>query len=147
MEKLISSNFTFFHKYLLTPIWSGVFGLRTIMLFIDNRPKKIYFLIAWTIGTLLIYLSAYALKKVSIAGNSLIISNYMKTISIPFSEISRISENRLINYRPISIYLKTPGEFGSRIIFRPFFMFCLPFRSHPLCEELKNTIENVNHKP
>ena len=56
--------------------------------------------------------------------------------TIPLSEISDVTENVWINIHPVTIHLRAPSEFGSRIVFMPKVRF-FDFSSHPVVNELK----------
>jgi len=77
------------------------------------------------------------LKKVSIAADSLIISNYRREIAVPLGEIERITENRWLNYRPVTIHLRHDAGFGRTITFMPKVRPFLLWRSHPIVAELR----------
>ena len=99
-------------------------------------------------GCLAVYSSLHLphnLKKVIINGDKLVVSNFLKTINIPISEISYIRENRVINIHPISIYLKNPTDFGSKITFIPVSRWYLPFGTHPIYKELDALINNESN--
>ena len=49
----------------------------------------------------------------------LYVSNYIREISVPFSEIIDVRQNRWINYRPITIYFRDATEFGGKATFMP----------------------------
>ena len=145
MNKQLSSSSTFFDKYLFFPIWCGWLGYSTIMLYIKNDPKKYTWFLMWLFGSLLIFTFTHNLKKVIINGDKLVVSNFLKTINIPISEISYIRENRVINIHPISIYLKNPTDFGSKITFIPVSRWYLPFGTHPIYKELDALINNESN--
>ena len=112
------------------------------MLYIKNDPDKYDWFLMWLFCSLLLFALTHNLKKVVICGDHLEVSNYLKAINIPISEISYIRENRLINIHPISIYLKNPTDFGSKITFMPVSRFILPFGTHPIYKELNALINN-----
>ena len=143
MNKKLSSSATFFVKYLFSLIWFVWLGCETISLYIKNDPDKYTWFLMWLFGSLFIYVCTHNLKSVILSGENLIVSNYLKTIKVPISEIYYIKENRIININPISIYFKNPTEFGSKITFTPASRFYLfPFDSHPIYKELKALINN-----
>ncbi len=84
-----------------------------------DEPPKWAFLFAWAAGAAFIYWSCIRLKEVSVDENFLYVSNYMKEVSIPLSEIYDVTENVWLNIHPVTIHLKSPSEFGDKIIFMP----------------------------
>jgi hypothetical protein len=74
------------------------------------------------------------LKRVRIDATHLYVSNYVKEVSIRFSLIADVTENRWM-YRPVTIHFRSDTEFGQKITFMPtsrFFAF-----PHPIVAELK----------
>src|SRR5262249_14434016 len=79
------------------------------------------------------------LKEVSVDQDFLYISNFLKEISLPLSEIKHVTESRW-NTRAVTIHLYSPSEFGDKIVFMPttgFFGLFGLFSSHPVVAELK----------
>jgi hypothetical protein len=76
------------------------------------------------------------LKRVQIEDETLHISNYIKSIAVPLSEIESIREIKSFSTHPIWITFKSPTDFGKKIMFMP--TWCLPFTSHPIVDELWN---------
>jgi hypothetical protein len=74
---------------------------------------------------------------VRVDDNFLYVSNYLKEITIPLSQIYDVTENLWINIHPVTIHLKTPSEFGDKIKFMPTVRYFAWFQSHPIVEELK----------
>jgi hypothetical protein len=136
MNKTISSDVTFFFKIVFPSVWIGGFAFGTFCHFIYNMPEKWIFLIALLIGTVFLVPLCMPLKRVMIDGNKLIVSNYLKTISIPLSEIEQVTENIFISIRPVWIHLKNATEFSTKIMFMPKTRLCI-FTSHPIVKELK----------
>jgi hypothetical protein len=79
---------------------------------------------------------ALRLKVVNVDEHFLYVSNYLKEIAIPLSNIYDVTENFWLNTHPVTIHLKSPSEFGGRIVFMPKTRF-LFFSSHPVVKELK----------
>ena len=77
------------------------------------------------------------MKRVSVDDNFLYVSNYLKEIAIPLSDIHDVAENRWVNIHPVTIRLKASSEFGDKIVFMPTARFFALFSSHPVVSELK----------
>ena len=99
-------------------------------------PKWIFLLI-WVVGSIFICWDSIRLKEVSVDDSFLYVSNYLKEVSIPLSEIYDVTESSWVNYHPVTIHLKSPSEFGDEIVFMPTTRFFNVFRSHPVVSELK----------
>jgi hypothetical protein len=145
-KRELSSSWTFFDKVIFPIFWSGLFGAGTACLFLQNQPEAPGFLVALIIGSLFIWFSGYDLKKVSVDGDEIIISNYLKTCRVPMSEIVAVTENRMINPKLIWIYFKHRTPLGQRIKFTPVNSFGDRFlfgRKHAVVKYLESRIETI----
>jgi hypothetical protein len=143
--KTISSTATLYFK-LLPVLWSSGFGLVTILLWLgDFRGKnneqapvefKLIFTAVWVVVTTAAWRSCAGLKRVRIDGTQLYVSNYLEEISIPFSNVVKVTEDRWTNIHPGTIHLKNATEFGDRITFMPKSRF-FGWTTHPVVHELK----------
>ena len=91
----------------------------------------------WIVGTLVILWSYAGLKRVRMDSTHLYVSNYFREISIPFNMIADVTENRWLNYHPVTIHFHTPNEFGQKITFMPTTRFFSFWSSHPIVAGLK----------
>ena len=129
-------------KIIFPALWIPTWGFVTLMMFVsgvnDVDPfAKVFFLFAWVVGSAFIYWSSIRLKEVRVDDNFLYVSNYLKEVAIPLSDIYDVTENRWINIHPVTIHLKSPSEFGDKIIFMPKTRVFAFFSSHPVVNELK----------
>jgi hypothetical protein len=129
-------------KIIFPAVWIPLFGFGALALFFDgagdpNAPPKWVFLFMWIVGSAFIYWSCVRLKEVSVDDNFLYVSNYLKEIAIPLSEIDDVTENVWVNIHPVTIHLRSPSEFGDKIVFMPTVRFFAFFSSHPVINELK----------
>jgi hypothetical protein len=124
----VSSSLTFLYKFIFTTVWSGGFGLGTVVMFLCGKPPpdpiRWQFAVAWAIGTAFLLLMCGRLKRVKLDGANLVISNYRHEIAVPVGEIADVWQNRLINLRPVTITFRTETPFGRAITFMP----CASFR-------------------
>ena len=142
MKKTLSAPVTtFVFKFFFSFIWIGGFGAGTIMLFLSGQDEKWGFLLAWLAGSFFIYNFCVKLKRVGIDEKFLYISNYIKTISVPLSDISEIRENLFINLHPIFIRFKYNTFFGQEIMFSPKGYYF--FRQHPIVRELRALVQKI----
>jgi hypothetical protein len=149
MKRKLSSLQTFLNKIVFPLIWIPVWGFGTVMMFFGSlegrngeAPPKWFFLGAWVVGTAFIYWTCIRLKEVSVDDHFLYVSNYLKEIAIPLSDIYDVTENVWINLHPVTIHLRTPSEFGNKIVFMPTIRFFSFFSSHPVVKELKQLAQS-----
>ena len=142
MKRRLSSLQTFLMKVIFPGLWIPLFGMGPLMMFLgtfegQDPPPKWTFLFAWLAGSAFICWSCIRLKEVSVDEDFLYVSNYLKEVAIPLSEIQDVTENVWVNIHPVTIHLKSPSEFGDKIVFMPTVRFFTLFSSHPVVTELK----------
>jgi hypothetical protein len=128
-------------KFIYPAIWIPLFGLGFEGP--ANAPRW-EFLFMWIVGSVFIYWGGVRLKKVSVDDNFLYVSNYLKEISIPLSEIYDVTENVWLSVHPVTIHLNSPSEFGDKIVFMPPQRYFTFFSSHPVVNELKELSRSKN---
>lgn len=144
MKRRLSSLQTFLAKFVypgVFVIFSGftLFNVITQKAFNDKLFFSLWFsLLYWFAFFAFVYWICIPLKSVSVDDKFLYVSNFRKEISIPLSEIHDITEIVWINVHPVKIHLKSPSEFGDKIVFMPKFRFFSFFSSHPIVDELKS---------
>ena len=138
-------------KFVLPGVWIPFFGAPTIGMFVLTdegleSPSAWILLLVWIAGSAFFLWDSFRLKAVSVDENLLYVSNYLKEIAIPLSHIYDVTENVWLNTHPVTIHLKSPSEFGGRIVFMPKTRF-LFFSSHPVVKELKQLAKSgVAHR-
>jgi len=142
MRRTLSSLQTFLLKVIMPVIWIFVGGIQTISMVFDgvrepNAPPAWFFLCLFVAGYGVIYWQGIRLKWVSVDGHYLYVSNYLKEISIPLSQVCDVTENRWLNSHPVTIHLRSSSDFGDKIVFMPKVRFFAFFSSHPVVNELK----------
>jgi len=71
------------------------------------------------------------------------VSNYLREISIPVTDIKDVKEVNWVNHRRVTIYLKSNSEFGQAIKFIPTALFAFWSEAfsgsvdHPVVYELR----------
>lgn len=98
---------------------------------------KWLFLFIWLTCTCLLILFSNRLKRVRADTKNLYVSNYLREIEIPFSMIESVTENRWLNYHPVTIHLNAPTAFGRKITFIPKTRLFGFWSDHPVVEEIK----------
>ncbi len=136
--KTISSTTTWVNKFVFPGIL--IFGVIciAIQLFFPSELERS------DLGTFLVITSAILifacfhaipLKKVKITPDGLLVSNYFKIITIPFSEIESVKNINFGLALRIIVTFKNTTEFGSKIMFNPRYWFTLG--PHPVIDELR----------
>ncbi|MGA7993825.1 MAG: hypothetical protein WCA28_02820 [Bradyrhizobium sp.] len=146
-QKTLSSAWTFWMKFIFPPVWILSFGIIAILLSFGGLndggnampppQMKFAFLGVWIVGTTLILWFSAGLKRVRMDDRQLYVSNYLREISVPFSEIIDVRQTRWINSRPITIYFRDATEFGGKATFMPKWRLQLFWRTDPVVGELK----------
>ena len=135
-------------KIIFPAFWIPLLGFGTLIMFVGgfegDAPPKWIFLFVWVAGSAFIYWSCMRLKEVSVDDDFLYVSNYLKEVSIPLSEIYDVTENLWLNIHPVTIHLKSPSEFGDKIVFMPKTRAFAFFSSHPVVKELKELARTNN---
>jgi hypothetical protein len=134
-------------KFVFPPVWIAGFGIAAILFWFGGLhdagnampppQTKFAFLGAWIVGTTLILWTSAGLKRVRIDERQLYVSNYIREISVPFSEIIDVRQNRWLNSRPITIHFRDATEFGGKATFMPKWRVGLFWRTDPVVGELK----------
>lgn len=129
-------------KFVFPAMWIPVFGFAVVMMFLGGIKSEDFlakwaFLFVWLVGIAIICWSCVRLKDVSVDENFLYVSNYFKEVSIPLSEIYDVTENVWVNIHPVTIHLKSPSDFGDKIVFMPKHRVFAFFGSHPVVNQLK----------
>lgn len=141
--RTISSRQTLFAKVILPALWIGTVGAGALTVSVGSltgnlpAPLSLIFLAVWALGATMFWRLLVPLKKVGIDGVSLTVSNYRREITVPLGEIESVTENRWLNYRPVTIHLRHDTGFGRKITFMPKVRPFLLWRSHPIVAELR----------
>ena len=146
-ERTLSSAWTFWTKFIFPAVWISAVGIGTVLLWSDgfvggdnaSPPSQTKFVVlgVWILGTTFILWISAGLKRVRMDERQLHVSNYLREISVPFSEIIDVRQNRWINSRPITIYFRDATEFGGKATFIPKWRIQLFWRTDPVVSELK----------
>jgi len=118
-KQVISSGNTFIAKFILPSVFYLIMIIGLIGLTIEREYGfvLVFFIVKLIFG-ILVYFGFVCLKKVSIDKNYIYISNYFKTVKVPFNEIENVTNMTLGgNYQPIFIHFKKRTEFGNIITF------------------------------
>ena len=137
MKRQISSNDTFFYKIILPVFFLICAVVVPPLVYLYDRENNavaaVFVFISLFIIAALVFVMTKALKKLSLDGDVLYVSNYRKEIAVPVSNIDKILW--FGDIRPTMIYLKTASEFGKKINLYP--IFTVTSGLNPIVEELK----------
>jgi hypothetical protein len=102
-----------------------------------------FFIIFWPALAAWILWSAYRLKWVSVDEAFVYVSGLKKEIQIPWSNIDKVESSEWARPKEITLWLKSPSEFGQKIVFVPRQRFFEGVRSgHPIVDELRARVES-----
>jgi hypothetical protein len=147
----LSSTWTFYYKFVFPTIWIGMFALGTLMMFIDPdgfegggdvREARWIFAGATVVGITFIYWFSMRLKKVSLDGQILVISNYRRRIEVPLREIEEVSGSLLMTPELVWLRFRRPTAMGTKVVFMPKIRFSFGLSRHPVVAELRALVSN-----
>ena len=139
-------------KFLIPFVWIGGFGFGAAVLlrggdpFGDHPPPpgvKGLFLAGLLAGAVTIYWWCLRLMRVVMTDRELRISNYLREIVVPLSDVDQVSENRWVSIHPVTIQFVRRTDFGHRIVFMPTARPFAFFSSHPIVAELRSAVESA----
>jgi hypothetical protein len=153
MNRQLSSRMTFFYKVVFPTIWIGGFASGSALMFLSPdawnlnphlRKVRWIFLLALIVGAGLIYWSCIRMKKVWLGQNSLIISNYLREITVPLQQVERVSGSILMSPELVWVHFRRATAFGNRIIFMPKLRLLSGFSQHPVVDDLRQLINEAH---
>ena len=141
MKRQLSSKATYFNKIIAPIIILLFFGIVVFGNLLSAKkpplPIIILLLALWAGFAAVLYFTLMRYMKVDIDDSFLYVSNFVKEIQIPLSEIRDVTEIVWIKGHPVTIHLKNDTEFGRKITFMPQVRALSFFSSHPVVSELK----------
>jgi hypothetical protein len=141
MKRQLSGYLTIPVKIIIPALWILNWGAIVLMLLIGvderTRTPPILFFVFGGVVTVILYFAAVKYMKVGVDEKSLYVSNYLKEISIPLSDIADVTESLWARGHPVTVYLKTTSPFGKKISFLPKSQGFKFLKSHPVVAELK----------
>ena len=115
MRRTLSSSITPFYKLIPVLIWCvGLFRLSYDFPKLDYPAWLAFLLFASFVSWLLGFY-----KRVAIEGDTLYVSNYLKEVSIPLTEVQKVDGPDRTSAKEITLTLRDRSEFGGRIRFTP----------------------------
>jgi hypothetical protein len=153
---LLSSRGTFLVKILFPIVWTPLMAALVLGIFLSpihssgpdafilNLEKGIFIFIMLVVG-ISILSTIIPLKRVLMDDKALYISNYLTEIIVPLNNVSKVSENRWANYRPVTICFRTSTKFGNKISFMPQELWITPWSPHAVVEEIQMAVDLVTN--
>lgn len=118
--KVLSSHLTFIYKYLFTSLMILIYLFVFCLLFTyrDDAVFSAVLIIGilLIIGTGFVFYQCISIKKVKFDNSYLYISNYIKKVNVPFSNVKSISKWFICFY---IIDFRNKTEFGNSIVLLP----------------------------
>jgi hypothetical protein len=115
MRERLSSNLTLVYK--LTFLFGVSYGLyRMTSDFSYASLSPVLFLTIWCA---IWYAVTSRWKSVYLGGGALYVSNFLKEIRIPLTEVKGVEASSYMRPRTVTVTLKSPSEFGKRVVFFP----------------------------
>lgn len=121
--KRLSSSVTLLLKLFFPVFWAVFFGsfVVALLLFEGHNPMinskyfKIGILFFYLLGLIIIYFTFWKLRRVEVSSDYFYVTDYFKTVRIPFPLVHKISELNFILFSTMTIHLKQKGYFGKKI--------------------------------
>jgi hypothetical protein len=138
----LSSYATFSYKFVFPCAWIAIFGSGTLMgLFAPDSGDfagRGTMLFALVVGSLLLWWVCARLKRVRLRGETLLVSNYIREIEVPLSEVTGVKQPLYwtSNLRPVTVEFASETRFGRSIVFMPPISFNL-FVESPVARRLR----------
>ncbi|UII32572.1 hypothetical protein LVD17_01795 [Fulvivirga ulvae] len=143
-KKQLSSNLTFIAKVILPGLFvTGITGAIIGLTSSGQYDGVLGAFLALLVFSPLIYMGLVRLKRVSIDNQYIYISNYIKTIQVPITDLQEVDDTWLLNYHPIWITFRTETPFGKVVMFMPSTDPTSIFSTHPITRELRELIKNT----
>lgn len=141
MHRTLSSRLTLLYKCvfsLLCAVVCAYCAWNSIQLI--GRPIA---LPAGLLGSVLffgIFIHLASLKQVVLRDQSLVVSGFMRSHTVPLSAIISVEGSTLLSHHPVWIRFSSDIGKEKRIVLMPSLLFIV-FQAHPVVEELKRLIE------
>lgn len=145
----LSSDWTWFHKFVFPGLWISAFTIVTVGMFLQDdknqaRDGRWFFLGMTIVGATFLYWSVIRLKKVSLDGDRLVVSNYRREIQVPLRDVEKVTGSVMMNPELIWVHFRHPTDFGTKILFMPPTRLWRGFSPHPMAAELRALAESAS---
>lgn len=139
----ISTDYTFFFKYLLPLIFILILGGIATLLYLQGETRAFIVTILLTIGGgYWLYFLLGKIKSVSLDNDYFYISNFLKTEKVPIADLKEVSDRSWPgSYKPVTMRFGHEYSFGRSIVFLPEFEDPMSPSSISLAEKLRRLIK------
>ena len=124
----VSTNATLILRIAIPVMWISFFGAFTFLILISNSEEvpmmqSIYFKLGllsfFLLGVLFIRFTFFRLKRVDMATDHFVVTNYLKTYKYTFDSLQDIDELDFILFKVVKLTLREKGSFGKHLYFLP----------------------------
>ncbi|MEM6737438.1 MAG: hypothetical protein AAF620_15360 [Bacteroidota bacterium] len=137
----LSTSLTFLWKFVFPVIGIGGFGIGTVLAIWETGIQGLPVLLALVFAIILLYYGFIRAKNVYIDDNFLYVDNFIKTVKVPFTEISDVSENIFFTPRLIFVKFRHRTQFGKKIMFIGNTEMLLFLSTHPAVDKIRIRIK------
>lgn len=138
----LSSSMTAYHKFVVPFISVAVSVPWTILAIRgDLSGTEVLVLPILALYGVGVYWTGVRLKRVTLDGETLRISNYRKEIRVPLRDAA-VCDATLANFYLITLRFNGPTEFGASIVFMPKLRWLI-WGPHPLVQDLRFAIQEA----
>lgn len=143
----LSSRLTIFHTLVFPPVWIGMFGFGTVMIWMgrlelpESSIFRWFFLAAWVAGSAFFLWFARRLSHVWIDGDELLVIRWRHEERIPLSAVAEVSETRMWNPKQIRVRIRAGAASREQVVFMAPMAIQLPLSDHRVVRELRAAVE------
>jgi hypothetical protein len=132
VTRTLSWDGTFWMTRFFPVVWITGFGVGALWLLVSpstiawngvrgGAPPGAGWLLlcAWVVGSALILLLAWGLKRVRLRDDNLLVSNYLREVSIPLTDVASVRQRVFPHAGSITIEFRSETPFGRRVTFIP----------------------------
>ncbi len=141
--KELSSSLTFFYKYVVLFLWIVGFGIggRDILFGSESYDLRwVQYITTWLLIASFFFFITGPVKKVTMEGQTLIVSNYLRTEKIDFAQITTVDSFSFFTPKLVWFTLQDESSFGKKITFLPRHRVGAGLGKHPLVFELRRQL-------
>ena len=132
----MSSSAVPFYKTFLPVLWLAFWGLGASFLDAATAHYEMFLGVA-VLGAWFLFWYGSRLRKVILDGETLIISNYSREVSVPLTSVSQVKGSRLAKTKDVIITFDHDIGFGDRVVFLPKTRLLWPWQGHPVAAEMR----------
>jgi len=141
----LSSRLTLLYKLIFPAVWILGFAGGTLAMLTSREANAhgaaVFFAVATLVGTLFLSATCFPLKTVIATQEGIVVSNFVRQIQIPYDQIVSVNENKWLNTRHTTIWLRADSSFGQKIRFQPYTQFTFRFwKDHPAVDLLRERV-------